>query len=290
MADIYFGDGYTNGTNGDWNTVGNWYSSQGYNDEGPSPGTPLGRLPTTSDVVYLLAEVTTNTPANWSGNVVFAASYGLYPTGSAGKISSGTWSGTISGGGVSFISAKLCEIAGGTFTSTLNFTDKIKISGSPVFNGPVAITTNLMLVGGSPVFNAAVTLNQNALAVRLDDGYSGNGASYEGGISGGTFNAATTANGIKITGTPAFNAPLTVNTPGGTASVNSNNTLIYGSLTRIAGGTYTPPATVRLIKSGGFWTLDTSTLPKDPGFKQGGGTFAPIITLAGLPDILGAGL
>jgi hypothetical protein len=274
MANVFFGDGLFPLAEGNWNNVANWFSSQGYYDDGDISGTPLGRLPTETDVVHLCCPVTSNTPASWSGNVVLlaTASGGL-----VGKISSGSWAGNITGGSYSGDNAS--EIAGGTFSGTV-VVGNIKISGG-TFNNSVTLANGSICIVTGGIFNAAVNLAVNAFI------FTGSG-SGENRLTGGTFNGTATINGLKITG-GSFNGLFSANAPSGAATL-SNGTLALAPFTRIAGGTYSPVATVAIIKSGGVWTLDTSTIPTDPGFRRGGGTFSPIITLAGLPDILGAGL
>jgi hypothetical protein len=61
----------------------------------------------------------------------------------------------------------------------------------------------------------------------------------------------------------------------------------YYSLSIIAGGTYSPTVSVPYQKPNSIVVAD---YPEDPGFQVGGGTFSPVITLTGLPDILGAGI
>ena len=272
MADIYFGDGVST-NNGDWNSTSNWYSSKGFYCCGSDyPGTPMGRLPVDgSDIVHLVAPITANTPAVWNGNVVMEAGI-AYPTSPAGKISSGVWNGTITGGGWGQNGTNRCELAGGTFNGTVTC-QVLKISGGS-FAAAVTLTLGQVeafqsqITGGT--FNAAVLIEGSSPSVYYGDCL----------ISAGTFNATVNLKGAKVTGGTFYGA------------VSSNMPFPAGAdaYTRIAGGTYMPLATVALIKSAGAWTLDPATLPLDPGFKQGGGTFAPRFTLTGLPDILGAGL
>jgi hypothetical protein len=199
--------------------------------------------------------------------------------GEVGKISTGSWSGNITGGSFSF--PNVTEIAGGTFSGTI-VVGHIKVSGG-TFNGSVTVSNGAicLIVGG--VFNAAVNLSVNQFL--YDDNFG------ENKITAGTFNGNATVNGLKITG-GTFNGLFFTSAPTGlaTRAAYPAPDVRLAPITRIAGGTYSPVATVSIIKSGGVWTLDTSTIPTDPGFRCGGGTFSPIITLAGLPDILGAGL
>jgi hypothetical protein len=270
MANAFFGDGFSS-NNGNWNTVSNWFAD--------NEGTPLGRTPTQSDVVYLRCPVTSNTPATWTGNVVLLdTTDGESSTGTAGRISSGNWSGSITGGSYSVVNGSVTEIAGGTFSGTV-VVGNIKISGG-TFNNSVTLANGAICIVTGGVFNGPVNLSVNVFLF-ADIG--------ENRITAGTFNSTTTINGLKITG-GSFNGLFSANAPSGLATSSQNQSLVLAPITRIAGGTYSPVATVSIIKSGGVWTLDTSTIPTDPGFRRGGGTFSPIITLAGLPDILGAGL
>ncbi|OYW74634.1 MAG: hypothetical protein B7Z37_16930 [Verrucomicrobia bacterium 12-59-8] len=287
MAAIYFGDGFS-GNSGDWNSVDNWYSSKGFYCCGSDyPGTPMGRLPVDgTDTVHIVAPVTTNSPAVWNGNIVMEAGI-AYPVSPAGKISSGVWNGTITGGGLGQSGTARCELAGGTFNGTVGCR-VLKISGG-TFASAVSMSASFaqsgaqnQITGGT--FNAAVVIEGLSVgteygSLKLPDSL----------ISAGTFNSTVNVKGAKVTGGTFYgavtsNMPFPVGDKEGTAQEGS---YVH---TRIAGGTYMPLATVALTKSGGAWTLDTTTLPLDPGFKQGGGTFAPRITLTGLPDILGAGL
>jgi hypothetical protein len=110
MADIYFGDGASS-TDGDWNSTSNWYSSKGFYCCGYDyPGTLMGRLPVDgTDTVHIVAPVTTNTPAVWNGNIVIEAGI-HYPTSPVGKISSGVWNGTVTGGGGGQYGSSRCEL------------------------------------------------------------------------------------------------------------------------------------------------------------------------------------
>lgn len=287
MADIYFGDGVSS-CDGDWNNVSNWYSSKGDYCCGYSAGTPMGRLPVDgSDIVHIVAPITANTPAVWNGGIVMEAGI-YYPTTPVGKISSGVWNGTITGGGYGQYGSSRCELAGGTFNNTVTC-QVLKISGG-TFASAVTLTTyqysqsitQNQITGGT--FNAAVVIEGRSNSVenaclKLPDSL----------ISAGTFNSTVNVKGAKVTG-GTFYGTVTSNMPfpaGDKEGGGQEDNYVH---TRIAGGTYMPLATVALIKSGGAWTLDPDTLPLDPGFKQGGGTFSPRFTLTGLPDILGAGL
>lgn len=283
MADIYFGDGVSS-CDGDWNSTSNWYSSKGFYCCGSDyPGTPMGRLPVDgSDIVHIVAPVTSNTPAVWNGGIVMHAGI-AYPTSPAGKISSGVWNGPITGGGWGQNGTARCELAGGTFNGTVSCV-VLKISGG-TFASDVSMTisftqssTQNQITGGT--FNAPVVIEGKAPSL---------GTLPDSLISAGIFNSTVNLKGAKVTGGTFYGA-VTSNMPfpaGSTEGLGVEGSYVH---TRIAGGTYLPLATVTLIKSGGAWTLDPDTLPPDPGFKQGGGTFAPRITLTGLPDILGAGL
>ena len=54
----------------------------------------------------------------------------------------------------------------------------------------------------------------------------------------------------------------------------------------ITGGTFTPAANIMVTGN----VVNYSGIPADPGFALGGGTYAPVLTITNLPDILGAGL
>jgi len=284
MADIYFGDGVSS-TDGDWNSTSNWYSSKGFYCCGYDyPGTLMGRLPVDgTDTVHILAPVTTNTPAVWNGDIVIEAGI-HYPTSPAGKISSGVWNGTVTGGGCGQYGSSRCELSGGIFNGAV--TCQVLRISSGTFAAAVTLvgggtSTQNQITGGT--FNAPVVIegkaaSANSGSIRLPDSL----------ISAGTFNATVNLKGAKVTG-GTFYSTVTSNMPFPVGDYEGSYEGNYVH-TRIAGGTYMPLATVALIKSGGAWTLDPDTLPLDPGFKQGGGTFSPRFTLTGLPDNLGAGL
>jgi hypothetical protein len=56
----------------------------------------------------------------------------------------------------------------------------------------------------------------------------------------------------------------------------------------VTGGTWSPVATLAYSIATGH--LSTVALPVDPGLAYGGGTYAPTLSVSGLPDILGAGM
>jgi hypothetical protein len=286
MADVYFGDRYTTRGDGNWNNQDNWFSSVAYFVYGPDyyiSGTPLGRLPTEQDTVHLYCRVLSNAPSSWNGNLVLAAYEGDDASNSVNTVPNvpvGTWGGTITGGASYYI------IPGGLGTVVSTIT-------GGTFNGAVSLT-NMQVTGGT--FNNSFTLAREY----------GDGPSF---INGGVFNGAVSFTGKAEPNPALWNA--TEGIRGGTfnSTVAVRNTVIQGGtfyglltpyvpaigatrngLTLIRGGTYSPAATVNLIKSNGLWIPDPATLPNDPGFAAGGGTFSPRLTLTGLPNILGAGL
>jgi hypothetical protein len=178
-------------------------------------------------------------------------------------------------------------ISGGTFSGPCSFTGAVHISGG-TFNNTLSIQRANFQSDGIPpkitagVFNGAVTFKTL--------GGEGSDNQYKWttteGIIGGTFNSTVHVNGSVIRG-GTFYGLVTLNSFAlDTACCFSTN----GRPALIKGGTYSPAATVNLIKSNGVWIPDPATLPNDPGFAAGGGTYSPRLTLTGLPNILGAGL
>jgi hypothetical protein len=109
MANILFGaEVPVYDHNGNWNDQNQWYSAPGSSSKGgDTPGTLLGRLPTTSDIVSLYQIVTTGVTAR-----VFNI------TGS----SSGVWTGQIRSTNVGGVNDPSATWTSGDMTSFSNFT------------------------------------------------------------------------------------------------------------------------------------------------------------------------
>ena len=100
------------------------------------------------------------------------------------------------------------------------------------------------------------------------------------GIFSGTFSSASTVSLTGAGSTPTGKVGIFGGTFQGTVTRS-------GTTNIISGGTYEPAWNPAFVSPN---SLNVSTIPTDPGFAQGGGTFAPRVTISGLPDILGAGM
>ena len=304
MATVYFGclhplAAYT----GDWTALNQWYSDQGSGApdklSSPTPGTYLGRLPTPADTIELWQSPTTNVTA-WSGAIVCANGNGVI-------ISSGTWSGAISGG---------LEISGGTFTNTCTITcNSLTVKGNPTFNqalnaGMLTIESGIVRIGTV----SALIISGGTITSDISTAVTG-GNFYE--ISGGTFShvapwvfGAITANAgaqLKLAGAGTYNRNITVYGQS-RGSITANFTNFSGTISgRLSilpcdgiasvkalnggSGTYSPPAIIIPVTLAGADTvLPMTNYPLDYGFKIAPCSFTPIVSLSGIPnptDILG---
>jgi hypothetical protein len=102
----------------------------------------------------------------------------------------------------------------------------------------------------------------------------------EFGISGGSFSGDVVLQGIN--GSVSASSLLAEISGGTFTGTVTRSQFPYQN--KITGGTYSPTATA--TQTDGI----IDTVPEDPGFAAGGGTFSPQITITNLPDILGAGL
>ena len=261
MSNIYYGCINTvNGPtitrpvlDGNWNTVGNWYLTLG---SGPTScccaiaATPAGRVPESGDSVVM-----------HGGSLT--ASQNVISTGP-----SGGWAGPISWDTTNGVNPS-CQIDAGNYSGTVTI--------APQSVNGVSATLQSGITGGN--FSGTVNLTGN----------SGNGSAskFQAGIFGGNFSG-------------------TVNLTGGDSAIPSNTCgygifggTFTGTVTRtqvqtigdkinyITGGTYEPTCSLAFESPD---SVNPKGLPTDPGFALGGGSFAPVITLTGLPDILGTGL
>jgi hypothetical protein len=91
-------------------------------------------------------------------------------------------------------------------------------------------------------------------------------------ITGGTFS------GDVIIENGTISAAGTGPTIAGGTFTGTVTRLFNNGISAITGGIYSPTATVTLNASGQVVPTD---IPNDPGFAQGGGTFAPILNVSG---------
>jgi hypothetical protein len=113
------------------------------------------------------------------------------------------------------------------------------------------------------LYSGTVTVNRSGSIV----------AGY--GIKGGSFTGTVALQGGTLS-TPL--AQISGGTFTGTVTRNNNSLPSTRASNIITGGTYSPTGTVHM--AGGTIT-DPQNIPTDPGFAQGGGTFAPILTVLG---------
>jgi len=171
-----------------------------------TPGTPLGRLPTTADSVIIYQTINTGpdiTP--WPSNIYIgtldtASFFDYY-----GGINDGTYNGTVTmdsyqgglggtivcngtvtttqvstnfniGGGTfnGPVSAGVTNINGGTFASSVTSSTSLNITGTPVFNGTIvnsagtstAMGGSFIINSGTPTFNCAIPSNYATYQMR----------------------------------------------------------------------------------------------------------------------------
>ncbi len=124
--------------------------------------------------------------------------------------------------------------------------------------------------------------------------FSGNALTNSGVIAGGTFSGAGLINFGTINGGTFTGSSLTNDATGGiSAGTFTGDGLTNAGI--ITGGTYAPNGTVAFadLIVDGVCTYATGSVSADPGFVAGGGTYAPVITVTGIPvasDILGTGM
>jgi hypothetical protein len=313
MANVYYGDGGLSAVTGNWNTVSNWFSGLGVVCNcGSSTGTPLGRLPTAGDVVYLtcalgntVLSITTGPSTPFAGSlngIPNTSPYGSYGT------------------KVSFASlSNFTSVLTGTINA--NYGTWILPTNAQTYNQAINVTNTLVTLPSNSTYNGAL----NGPFIISGGTFTGNNSlscNYGGNISGSpTFSGTTTfVSGVTVNyvigGTPTFtnnvyfstgvvtitggtfgsgspvnlyttDASSTVKIQGGTFGTDSFFNTVAGGGFQITGGTWTPAATVTVNASTG--RLVTTNLPKDPGFALGG-TYSPVITVSNIPQILGAGL
>jgi hypothetical protein len=165
-------------------------------------------------------------------------------------------------------------IAAGSYSGTVTCAYQI----IPSWNFGASIT------GGT--FSGSVTLGPTSMV----SGGVGIFIAYFNCISGGTFNCPVNFQGGCISG-GTFNKPVTVRIP--QPRLNGTSEEFYYATydtCNFFGGTYNLPITRTLTWVGNQPVVTDSTPDFDPGFAAGGGTYSPVITYVGFPDILGAGL
>ena len=148
---------------------------------------------------------------------------------------------------------------------------------SHIINGPTGTYSGAMTFGFVASLGATTIDAGNysgAVNVNLYNGQSGQYVSPA--ILGGTYSGAVTLSGTGWIGGGTFT---------GSVSRSASAGVPVGKIT---GGTYSPSATIPLLKP---QNTVNSGYPNDPGFAAGGGTFSPYVVITGVgSDILGAGL
>ncbi len=205
MATAFFGDGVT-ATTGDWNTAGNWYSSQGGYSSSFFPGIHLGRVPTLADTITIVDKVTTGPSGGWTGPFTINGKrfVGSLPYPHAlGEVAAGTYTGnvtmlTLATGLGTFAQA---TISGGTFGAVIssNGTQGNHIISAGTFTGSFTVGTvgnKFNISGGTftPAGPIAFTYSQGTGKWVASSWVSDPGFAF----AGGTFNFSS----ILLTGLP----------------------------------------------------------------------------------------
>ena len=146
------------------------------------------------------------------------------------------------------------NVIGGSYSGQWDFAAGIVKAGtwSGIFNAWCAAQ-----IQGSPTFSGTFNLKAQYVPPWVASG------SFTG-----VFNRSPTS--VTAPASPGYNV----------ASVDQTNI--------VTGGTWSPAATLAYNIPTGH--LSTAALPVDPGLAYGGGTYTPVLSVSGLPDILGAGL
>ena len=255
MATVYFGDGWDATTNGNWNTVSNWYSTPAsLSSSNLVGGTPLGRLPQAGDSVVIQAPLTGGPTGTWAGNVTvqnkvlsIGNSLNQPTTPTTPNLGAGTFSGTVTLG------------PGGTYRTNQGSSTYYLMT--PVLSGTVIVTGPLVLCGATSI----------------------TGGSYSGAISVGT------SNGLGSFPSPITNASqICPAISGGTFTgsftphlLNGPSTAVYWPF-NVTGGTFSPSFTISASNPG------AASYPYNPGFGFTGGTYSPNVTLGSAPVITNA--
>ncbi len=185
--------------------------------------------------------------------------------------------------GDGFANATYSCIAGGTFTGA-GFINNGEIVGG-AYSGYGLVNSNGSISDGT--FTGADLINDSLI---VGGTLAGSGFVNNAIISGGTFTSPGLVNDGSISG-GAFTGSGLVNSgsiSGGTFTgpglVNSGS---------ISGGAYAQAANVACDSFPILLADIVALLTPDPGFADNGGTYAPVVTVTGIPtgsDILGAGL
>jgi len=150
-----------------------------------------------------------------------------------------------------------CVLISGTFTGQVDLSSAFTFyQTSPAFPGPLG---NVIQFGSysTPTFLGNVNLWEGAYVSVGNFAY---GATVTLKLSTNTSGTPPTIAGGSFLGTVIRALPTLVN--------------LYSS-NIIRGGTYSPTAQMQLFADG---SLDPSSLPTDPGFAVGGGSYLPIIS------------
>jgi hypothetical protein len=164
------------------------------------------------------------------------------------------------------------------------------------WSGPVswfinANSSTQLPVLGAGTYSGTITIGQSSSLNYPISGGPNTGADF--GISGGNYSGTVhleypleTLSGLS--NTSLYCIPTI---SGGTFSGNVTRLQItlpdWWTVNRITGGIFAPAVNIPYQSPNSIVVAD---LPTDPGFAIGGGSYAPVVTLTGLPDILGAGL
>jgi hypothetical protein len=288
----------------DWNTVGNWFLSTATEtcvccSTSVTLGTPAGAIPNPATNVAIInasgyvyspgynpsliggsVNIINGPTGTYSGPINFAGSY-YNQTNKANVLAAGYYTGSIT-----LSNSASANIAGGTYDGTISGISGISISGG-TFNGAITIAD---AQGGT--FNGVVSTGKVEGGLFTSTStvtFQNNGA----GCSGGTFNGPVTMQAPTVGTLPgSFNISGGIFNNTVTRQRNAHAGTYFGyPAGTITGGTYNAPAVS--VPYSAFPNIG-AYLPIDPGFAEGGGTYAPTINITGVPagggDILGAGL
>jgi hypothetical protein len=223
VANVYYGDGGVSTVTGNWNTVSNWFSTLFTTTCCCScypvqvPGTPLGRLPTAGDTVW----ITSNPIAG--GSVIAITTAPIIPYTGDLNSHSGTWS---------------INTPGVTWSNNINLSNGFLLSGAATFPTWAGI------------FTGTWTLPQ---LFSIDYGYFLNGASavWKGvfAIVAGGFRNDQAPGWVPVSGTYAPNIAATINTTTGVITCTHPANPGFGAPGRAS--VYAPVITVSPLPSGG---------------------------------------
>ena len=158
-----------------------------------------------------------------------------------------------------------------------------------ISTGSYSGTVTFGLYGGAPSAYGSIISGgtfTGSLVIGAATLIGGSGSYYGINITGGTFNCP-----VSLANGSSYSAPwckISGGTFTGNFSVGTTTGTGYIGAFAIAGGTYAPTASFTVnVKTG---AIVSGSMPHDPGFLAGGGTYSPNFTITNLPGILGAGL